>query len=60
MDDTPAKENPSKDFNKLDLSQLQGFSFGTQNDPGKIERAMAAEKTCITCQRYLLLAIATR
>ena len=31
MDDqTPSKENPSKDFNKLDLSQLQGFSFGTQ------------------------------
>jgi hypothetical protein len=30
MEDTPAKENPEKDFNKLDLSQLQGFSFGTQ------------------------------
>jgi len=30
MDDTPANENPQKDFNKLDLSQLQGFSFGTQ------------------------------
>jgi hypothetical protein len=31
MDDTPAKEEtPAKDFNKLDLSQLQGFSFGTQ------------------------------
>jgi hypothetical protein len=30
MDDTPAKETPAKDFNKLDLSQLQGFSFGTQ------------------------------
>lgn len=30
MDDTPANENPPKDFNKLDLSQLQGFSFGTQ------------------------------
>jgi hypothetical protein len=30
MDDTPDKENPPKDFNKLDLSQLQGFSFGTQ------------------------------
>lgn len=30
MDDTPAQENPAKDFNKLDLSQLQGFSFGTQ------------------------------
>ncbi len=30
MDDTPAKENPEKDFNKIDLSQLQGFSFGTQ------------------------------
>lgn len=30
MDDTPAKETPEKEFNKLDLSQLQGFSFGTQ------------------------------
>ena len=30
MDDTASKENPSKDFNKLDLTQLQGFSFGTQ------------------------------
>ncbi len=30
MEDQPAKENPPKDFNKLDLSQLQGFSFGTQ------------------------------
>ena len=30
MDDTATNENPSKDFNKLDLTQLQGFSFGTQ------------------------------
>lgn len=30
MDDTPDQETPPKDFNKLDLSQLQGFSFGTQ------------------------------
>lgn len=31
MDEKPSTENPSKkDFNKLDLSQLQGFSFGTQ------------------------------
>lgn len=30
MDDTPSPENPAKDFNRLDLSQLQGFSFGTQ------------------------------
>lgn len=30
MDDQAAKENPSTDFNKLDLSQLQSFSFGTQ------------------------------
>ncbi len=30
MDDTPTNENPAKDFNKLDLSQLQSFSFGTQ------------------------------
>ena len=30
MDDTSAKENPAPDFNKIDLTQLQGFSFGTQ------------------------------
>jgi hypothetical protein len=30
MDDDASKEPPAADFNKLDLSQLQGFSFGTQ------------------------------
>ena len=30
MDDTPTHEEPKKDFNKLDLTQLQSFSFGTQ------------------------------
>lgn len=30
MDEDASKESPAKDFNKLDLSQLQGFSFGTQ------------------------------
>jgi hypothetical protein len=30
MDDDASKENPPADFNKIDLSQLQGFSFGTQ------------------------------
>ncbi len=30
MDDPAANENPQKDFNKIDLTQLQGFSFGTQ------------------------------
>lgn len=33
MDDTPTNENPAPGeprLNKLDLSQLQGFSFGTQ------------------------------
>ena len=30
MDDNDTKENPSSDFNKLDLNQLQSFSFGTQ------------------------------
>ncbi len=30
MDDAASKENPTADFNKIDLSQLQGFSFGTQ------------------------------
>ena len=30
MDANAPKENPPADFNKLDLNQLQGFSFGTQ------------------------------
>lgn len=30
MDDTASQNNPPADFNKLDLSQLQSFSFGTQ------------------------------
>ena len=31
MDDTaPSENNPPADLNKIDLSQLQGFSFGTQ------------------------------
>jgi hypothetical protein len=30
MDDAADKEHPPADFNKIDLSQLQGFSFGTQ------------------------------
>jgi hypothetical protein len=30
MDDDASKVNPAADFNKIDLSQLQGFSFGTQ------------------------------
>lgn len=30
MDDTPTNPEPKKEFNKLDLSQLQSFSFGTQ------------------------------
>jgi hypothetical protein len=30
MEDQAPKENPPKDFNKIDLTQLQSFSFGTQ------------------------------
>lgn len=29
MDDDASKDTPTEDFNKIDLSQLQGFSFGT-------------------------------
>ena len=44
MDDTSATENPAPDFNKIDLTQLQGFSFGTQwtqdkADPSGKERS---------------------
>jgi hypothetical protein len=37
MDDTPTNEEPKKEFNKLDLSQLQSFSFGTQWTQDKAE-----------------------
>ena len=30
MDETPLNDKPTKDFNKIDLAQLQSFSFGTQ------------------------------
>ncbi len=30
MSETPSNDQPSQEFNKLDLSQLQDFSFGTQ------------------------------
>ena len=30
MDDKPKNEEPKKEFNTLDLSQLESFSFGTQ------------------------------
>lgn len=30
MDDTPANQTPGEDFNKLDLSALEAFQFGTQ------------------------------
>ena len=41
MDAPDSKDQPPADFNKLDLSQLQGFSFGTQwsqEKPGASER----------------------
>jgi hypothetical protein len=41
MDAPESKDQPPADFNKLDLSQLQGFSFGTQwsqEKPGAPER----------------------
>ena len=30
MDETSSNDKPAKDFNKIDLAQLQSFSFGTQ------------------------------
>ena len=47
MDDNAPKENPPADFNKLDLSQLQGFSFGTQwtqEKPSAPERREQGER----------------
>ncbi len=43
MDEQASKENPSKDFNKLDLSQLQGFSFGTQWTQDKTSRSRSGD-----------------
>jgi hypothetical protein len=39
MDDTTPPADPKKDFNTLDLSQLQAFSFGTQWAQDKQERS---------------------
>lgn len=43
MEDDAPKENPPADFNKLDLSQLQGFSFGTQWTQDKGSSSRGAE-----------------
>jgi len=43
MDDKDTKENPSSDFNKLDLTQLQSFSFGTQWSQDKTSPAERRE-----------------
>lgn len=45
MDDNAPKENPSSGFNKLDLSQLQGFSFGTQWTQDKSSPAESRERS---------------
>ncbi len=44
MDDNATKENPSPDFNKLDLSQLQSFSFGTQWTQEKASPASPSDR----------------
>lgn len=44
MEDNAPKENPPADFNKLDLSQLQGFSFGTQWTQDKISPSDRRER----------------
>jgi hypothetical protein len=44
MDDDAAKESPTADFNKIDLSQLQGFSFGTQWSKDKDAPAEARDR----------------
>jgi hypothetical protein len=38
MDDKPKNETPKKEFNKLDLSQLESFNFGTQWTQEKPEK----------------------
>ncbi len=43
MDDDASKAIPTADFNKIDLSQLQGFSFGTQWAKDKDSPAQARD-----------------
>jgi len=45
MDDDASKEQPTADFNKIDLSQLQGFSFGTQWTKDKEAPSDARERS---------------
>ena len=45
MDEDASKENPTADFNKIDLSQLQGFSFGTQWTKDKDSASDGSERT---------------
>jgi hypothetical protein len=45
MDDNAPKENPPAGFNKLDLTQLQGFSFGTQWTQDKASPADQRERS---------------
>ena len=45
MDDDASKANPTADFNKIDLSQLQGFSFGTQWAKDKDAPAQARDQS---------------
>jgi hypothetical protein len=48
MDDNAPKENQPAEFNKLDLSQLQGFSFGTQwmqEKPSSSDRGPGGERS---------------
>ena len=48
MDDNASPEKqPAADFNKIDLTQLQGFSFGTQwtqEKPGQGDRRDSGER----------------
>ena len=39
MSETPPNDKPAKDFNKIDLAQLQSFSFGTQWSQDKADAA---------------------
>lgn len=39
MSETPSNDKPAKDFNKIDLAQLQSFSFGTQWSQDKADPA---------------------
>lgn len=45
MEDTPAKQTPGEELNKLDLSALKSFEFGTQWTPATDPKKIKSERS---------------